>query len=469
MLKKINVLLENNWFPVFFRIVTFVSFLVLIVIGFSGYTQDNTFLRQLSRTNLTSIFVWRLWWPMIILSAIIFGRVWCMVCPVEMVTTFFAKIGFKRKRPQWILSGWVITLFYAIIVIVGVTILQIDLNPKLTAFYLLIIIGISIISGLIFEKNTFCRYICPIGYLLGLFSKMAIWGWRVKRKSVCETCKDKSCINREYTYQLNYKSCGVDLIPAEINDNNHCLLCAGCLKTCKTYQTNTNFLRPNPSIVKLGFANDLLQIKPLLIVEWVFLYFLCGHLIDEITEFQFISDVYVLLVPMNISTYLNISAGIGKDIITSVYLFFLLPVMLWILPYLLILSVRMQISLRNYLKYFSQIFLPIIIFLFIGLIIMEFATKLPYYKYILHDVKGIDTIRAILTRQIEVSQLPYWTQWVFPISLLLSVIVGIFISFKVIQQLALKFKIQHKKPFLYILPFIFVLVFFAEVLIYRCF
>ncbi|GAI22643.1 unnamed protein product, partial [marine sediment metagenome] len=200
---------------------------------------------------------------MVILSAIFFGLFWCMICPVEMVTTFFAKIGFKRKRPKWILSEWIAILFYMIILIGGVTILEVDRNPKYTSYYLLSIVGISIISGLIFEKNTFCRYICPFGFVLGIFSKLAICGWRVKNKDVCNSCSDKSCITKKYIYNLNYKSCGVDLFPGKIDDNNHCLLCGGCLKTCKTYQTDTNSLRPNPGIVKIGFANDLLKITPL--------------------------------------------------------------------------------------------------------------------------------------------------------------------------------------------------------------
>ena len=114
--------------------------------------------------------------------------------PAAFYFAFFAKIRLKLKRPKWILSGWVVILFYMIVLIGGVTILSIDRNPKYTSYYLLSIVGISILSGLIFEKNTFCRSICPFGYILSIFSKMAIWGWRVKKRAVCDSCHDKSCI-----------------------------------------------------------------------------------------------------------------------------------------------------------------------------------------------------------------------------------------------------------------------------------
>ncbi|MCX6262359.1 MAG: 4Fe-4S binding protein [Bacteroidia bacterium] len=469
MLKKINILFEKIWFPISFKFVTFIAFCGLIFIGLSAHTDNLILSGQLYRTNLTNVFVWDTWWPLIILSAIVFGRVWCMICPVELITSFSSRIGFKLKRPRWLLSGWVIPIFYAIIVIIGVTLLEIDFKPVYTAWYLLIIVGISIISGLIFEKNTFCRYICPVGFLLYVFSKVAIWGWRVKSKPVCKACPDKSCISSKYNYQLNYKSCGVDLVPAELNDNKHCILCSGCLKTCKTYKTSANTSRPNPALVKLGFANDIMQIKPFLITEWIFLYFLTAHLIDEITEFKLITTLKNMIFPVSFSSYLNIKEGLGKNLIATGFLFFLLPIILWGLPYLVILSARIKMSVSKYLKNLSFVFLPLIISLFVGLIFMEVAVRVPYYKYIVADPIGIRTMQGILTHQILVAKLPTWTQWIFLFILVASLIAGIYLSFKVIKQFVLKFRLQKHATTLYASIFVFVLTFFAVVLLYHGF
>jgi len=469
MLKIINKLLLKKWFPVSLRVVTLIAFIGLVIIGFSSPTNDPFFLKQLSRTNLTTVFVWRLWWPLVVLSAIFLGRAWCMVCPVEMITTFFAKIGFKHKRPKWILSGWVINVFYFIVLAAGIAIVQIDQNPKYTSFYLLILIGISILSGMIFEKNTFCQYICPVGYLLGLLSKMSMWGWRVKDKSVCDACIDKSCISIKYTYQLNYKSCGVGLYPANITSNNQCLLCGGCLKSCDTYKTVTNHARPNPALVKIGFANDLMQIQPFLLVEWAFLFIITGSMIFEMNQFQFISDTCTSIITQNISDLLGLKAGLRKDLIGTAYLFLFLPLILWLLPYTLIRFFRLRISLNNYLKDISIIFLPVIMTFYIGLVVMEVATRLPYYRYIVHDIKGVETIKAILFKQIAVPQLPQWTNMAFFIILVLALIAGILISFKVIRKLVLKFQVQKNKIVLFFLPVIFVITLFATVFMYLSF
>lgn len=470
MLKAINGLLERRWFPISLRIVTLIAFAGLVVIGFSSPTDDPFFVSQLSKTNLTTSFVWRLWWPLIVLSAIFLGRVWCMVCPIEMVTSLFAAIGLKMKRPRWILSGWVITIFYMIVLTIGVTVLKIDLNPKYTSFYLLAVVGIAIITGLLFEKNTFCRYVCPVGYMLGIFSKMAVWGWRVKNRSVCDGCRDKSCISGSYTYQLNYKSCGVDLVPAEIDNNNHCLLCGGCLKTCKTYKSsNNNSLRPNPALTKTGFAGDLLQLQQLKMAEWFFLFLLTGSLIFEMTHFKAVSDLAAPAMTGIISAGMGLSEGIVKEILRVIYLFIFLPSILWLLPFIMIKLSGTSLQKGVYRKYLSLSFIPFIAAFFAGISIMEIGTKFPYYKYIVNDVKGVETIKSILFMQIGIPQLPSWTDTGFIVILILLLVAGVLLSFKVIRRQLLKSDLQVSQPIMFVMPLLFIVILVTETFLFLCY
>jgi hypothetical protein len=465
----INKLLGNKWFPNSIRILGLLVFIGLVIIGFSSPTEDPFFNEQLSKTNLTSSFVWRLWWPLLIISAIFFGRVWCMVCPVEIITTFFAKIGLKLKRPRWLLSGWVITVFYILVLTLGITILHIDLNPAYTSYYLLFIMGLAIISGIFFEKNTFCRYICPIGFLLGIFSRLAAWGWRVKDESVCATCKDKSCISKQYSYQLNYKSCGVDLVPSQIMDNSYCILCGGCLKTCKSYNSDNYLSRPNPAFVKIGFANDLLQFQPLRWPEWFFLFFLTGSMFFELNHFQIISDISASLWLKEVSLSSGMNDGIAKEIIGLLYLYLLLPVGLWFIPYLLTRVSGCRITLSTYLKKVSLIFLPVIAATFVATVIMEIVTKFPYYKYILHDIKGVETIKGILFRQIEIPVMPAWTEYAFSIVLILALVLGMMISLRVTRKLITNMAIRKSPIILYTLPFFYVAFLVVGAILYSVF
>ena len=256
--------------------------------------------------------------------------------PCEIITSFFAKIGLKRKRPKWLLSGWAITIFYILILFVGIQGFAIHRNPTYMAVYLLAIVGVSILIGSIYEKNTFCRYVCPVGHLLGLYSRLSFLGWRVKDKNVCDTCKDKSCIHKKYQYNLNYKSCGVDLYPAKIEDNTHCILCAGCLKTCSKYQSEPNADRPNPGFQHIGFANDLFKLKPLKMAEFVFVLIVSGFVIYEIFVEWNVSKDILMYLPNLISDTLAISSPFIFGIIKSIIIFGILPLIIWLIPFTIV-------------------------------------------------------------------------------------------------------------------------------------
>ena len=462
----INKLLGSLWFPNSFRILTLFAFVGLMIIGFSSPTKDPVFVSQLSKTNLTSSFVWRLWWPLIVILAIFLGRIWCMICPVEMVTSFFARIGLKLKRPWWLRSGWVITVFYMLVLTLGITVIEIDRNPAYTSYYLIFIMGVAIISGLVFEKNTFCRYICPIGFLLSIFSRLAGWGWRVKKESVCASCKDKSCIDKKYSYQLNYKSCGVELYPPRIEDNSDCLLCGGCLKTCKSYKSENHQERPNPAFVKTGFSYESLLSRPLRMAEWVFLFLLTGSMFFELNHFRIISGMAASLWPGETTLSSGLEDGFLKELAGLGYLYLLLPSILWFLPYLLTRISGYRLSLSTYLKKFSLVFLPVIAAFFVAVALMEIVTKFPYYTYILHDIRGVETIKAMLFRQIEMPVMPAWTESAFSLLLVLALVIGMIISLRVTRKLIPHMDVRKGALGIIILPVVYTLVLVGGAILY---
>ena len=207
-------------------------FVLLIVDGFAADTDDMAFAKILRNTNLANLIVWSYWWPVIIISAIFFGRIWCMVCPMELLTSLAARVGLKKRPNKFVRSGWIITLFYILIMFVGIHTLSIHRVPFRMSIYLLALLTSTVIVGLIFRRNTFCAYICPVGHLLGLYARLAPFGWSTVDKSICGNCKDHSCTAGANAYVFQGRSCGVDLNPANVDDNTNCLLCGQCVKSC---------------------------------------------------------------------------------------------------------------------------------------------------------------------------------------------------------------------------------------------
>ncbi len=75
----INRLFRYTWFPLVFQLLSLGVFVLLIIGGLAANTSDMAFAKVLRNTNVANLIVWSYWWPLIILSAIFLGRVWCTV------------------------------------------------------------------------------------------------------------------------------------------------------------------------------------------------------------------------------------------------------------------------------------------------------------------------------------------------------------------------------------------------------
>lgn len=466
-MKKFNLLLQKWYFPISLKYVSLVVYIVLIVTGLMAYSTDAEFLKQLRNTNLGNLIVWSYWWPAIVILAIFFGRIWCMVCPVEIITTFFAKIGLKRKRPKWLLSGWAITIFYIIILFVGIQGFAIHRNPFFMAIYLLVIVGVSIIIGSIYEKNTFCRYVCPVGYLLGLYSRLSFLGWRVKNKSICDTCKDKSCIHKKYQYSLNIKSCGVDLYPANISDNSDCILCAGCLKTCSNYQSEPNINRPNPQLTYIGFANDLFRLKPLKMAEMVFVLVVSGFVISEIWTEWDVTDKFIGYLPDMVINSLAVSNKFLVGFIKGSITFAIIPLIIWFIPFLISKIMGTTLKIKDYFLNYGIAFIPIIAAAHLDKSILKSTSRIPYFNHLFDDVTGMTTAQRIIEKEIIIQQTPLWLNVGISILMTAIISVGIYLSYKIIRLQNKKQGFEKSVKSTYLIPILYGSIFLVMILIWR--
>jgi hypothetical protein len=390
-----------------------------------------------------------------------------MVCPVEIITTFFAKIGLKRKRPKWLLSGWGITIFYIVILFIGIQGFAIHRNPFFMAIYLLGIVGVSIVIGSIYEKNTFCRYVCPVGYLLGLYSRLSFFGWRVKNRSICDTCKDKSCIHKKYQYNLNAKSCGVDLYPASITDNDNCILCAGCLKTCNEYQSEPHTSRPNPALKYIGFASDLFQLKPLRIAEMVFVLVVSGFVISEIWLEWSVTNAYLNYLPNLIIKPLAIENRFLVGFIKGSIVFAIAPLIIWLIPWCIAQLTGVRLKIKDYFLNYGISFIPIIAAAHLVKSILKSTSRVPYFEYLAQDISGLSTAQKIIDKEIVLQQIPLWINTGISMLITVVIVTGIYLSFKVIGLQNKKQGFEKPVKTTYLIPILYGSIFLIMIIIWR--
>ena len=143
-----------------------------------------------------------------ILFAFLFGRVFCAgVCPFGALQEL---VNVKNYRISEAITAalkvipWLYLIFAVLYAVTRSQFIICQFDPFIGIFRLggdmgLILFGALLLVMSIFTGRPFCRFLCPYGALLSLFSSVSIWKIKLTRKS---------CINCE----LCHNSCPVDAI-----------------------------------------------------------------------------------------------------------------------------------------------------------------------------------------------------------------------------------------------------------------
>jgi polyferredoxin len=112
-------------------------------------------------------------------------------------------------------------------------------HPGATGILLIALIFLAVFFALLFERETWCRYCCPLGNFAGLFSLAATLFVR-SNPNVCSTkCTTHDC-NKGSD---QYAGCPVFHHPLFARNAHICKLCFNCLKSCP-HGSARLYLRP---------------------------------------------------------------------------------------------------------------------------------------------------------------------------------------------------------------------------------
>jgi len=240
--------LRSRW-PQFGLTAIMLAFFVLaIVAGLAGTPAGNR--------NFGIVFVWIVWWALLILLLVPFaGRMWCGVCPIPAPGEWLQRRALVQPRPggklytlglKWprpLRNIWLQNAGFLGVALFSAVILT---TPAATALVLLAFMIVAVGTSLAFERRTFCRYLCPVGGFIGLYSQVAPLELRVKDPAVCAGHKEKTC----YTGSDDGYGCPWMVFPGSLTSNTYCGLCTECLRTCN---------RDNVAIFARRAGADLLQ------------------------------------------------------------------------------------------------------------------------------------------------------------------------------------------------------------------
>ncbi|HEX7405235.1 MAG TPA: 4Fe-4S binding protein [Candidatus Nanopelagicaceae bacterium] len=248
---RVAKLLKSRKFQFFTILPNQLIFWFVILIGFVGTADPGL--------NFGTAITWYIWFCLVFVLMVVVGRAWCLACPFgglgEWVQrkTFWkrtqSRLGLGRKFPESIAQYGFLTSIGAFILL---TWLEEFFNiagpgdPKATSYMVLGIVTSALLFFLIFERRSFCRYVCPLSGLIGTVGSMGmVAGFRTRDREVCLTCETKDCMRGGE----NGYGCPWYTWPGSADSNAACGLCTECYKGCPSNNVGLFVQRPLTSVI----------------------------------------------------------------------------------------------------------------------------------------------------------------------------------------------------------------------------
>ncbi|MGE5547543.1 MAG: 4Fe-4S binding protein [Solirubrobacterales bacterium] len=136
-----------------------------------------------SLTVFANVALWGAWFPLVLLSVLATGRSWCgLLCPMGAASEFASRRGLRLAPPRWLTWPGTPVLSFVVVTILGQT-TGVRTHPEAAAEVFGGTMAAAILLGWLFApgKRPWCRHACPIGLLLGVFSRLGAVEFAPKR------------------------------------------------------------------------------------------------------------------------------------------------------------------------------------------------------------------------------------------------------------------------------------------------
>jgi len=227
-------------------VINIVFFIILSIIIYYGLISEPD-LRFMGGIPFATTMIWDVWHPLLAFTILLLGRLWCFACPIGAVGEWTQSVfSLKKKYPEKYRNLWIAVIFFLFIFAAERHLFMFTRNPPNTALLLLFFTGLAVVMGAIYEKRSFCRYICPIGLVLGIFSMLSAIELRCKSRKTCQDHDIKECVIGSETG----KACPVSEFPQTMERNNQCIMCMECVKSCSKGNIRLSPRLPGADIIK---------------------------------------------------------------------------------------------------------------------------------------------------------------------------------------------------------------------------
>ena len=230
--------LTSPLFPAIFQSAATPFFFITLIFLFLGTGNP--------ARNPAALFDWALGWPLLIMSTFFFARFWCSVCPVGTMGKLVQKL-FSLNKPfpaflmtwsDFVLAGAVLMIFWL------ETATGIRDSPFKLGLLIVAMLVSAVLVSMIYERQTWCLYLCGLGGMVGLLAKTSMLELRADRNVCISQCGTHDC----YIGSTDSEGCPFSQAGPRLHSNRLCKLCGICVKNCPYDAITLNLRFPGREI-----------------------------------------------------------------------------------------------------------------------------------------------------------------------------------------------------------------------------
>lgn len=215
-------LFMGRWLHLLVRIFGDGAFTFIIVSGLFG-PQD-------PKANIALFIAWGVWWPSVVVSWFLVGKMWCGFCPFPGLGRILRRLGLglNLDAPAWLRRrGTLLSVLglAAILWLEGAA--GITRSPRETALLMLAILAGATLSGLLFKHKAWCMHLCPMGRLIGQAAAISMVDFRPDHVR-CRQCRTFDCKRG----RDGLEGCPINLGAFNVRSSTSCHMCGHCLRLC---------------------------------------------------------------------------------------------------------------------------------------------------------------------------------------------------------------------------------------------
>jgi hypothetical protein len=165
-------------------------------------------------------------------------------------------LSLKRRVPAFIrhYGFWLGAIGIGVIMWAEVA-FHLPFSPLGTAILISTIAVLGFVFGVLFQRRSWCRYVCPLGYLIGVFSQCSL----IEMRSNYGICNNECLDHRCFVDKKDEPGCPMFQAPFSLASNLECILCARCIKACPHQSPMLNLRLPGYELCKVSQPSPVMN------------------------------------------------------------------------------------------------------------------------------------------------------------------------------------------------------------------